>query len=77
MIEEITPPGRHSGSAESTCLTSLWAVLNRHALRLLHHRRGQEQSRKAEDIRREMLSLGEAGYREVTLLGQNIDAYGR
>ena len=39
--------------------------------------RGQEQSRKAEDIRREMLSLGEAGYREVTLLGQNIDAYGR
>ena len=24
-----------------------------------------------------MLSLGEAGYREVTLLGQNIDAYGR
>lgn len=26
---------------------------------------------------REMLALGEAGYREVTLLGQNIDAYGR
>jgi tRNA A37 methylthiotransferase MiaB len=24
-----------------------------------------------------MLSLGEAGYREVTLLGQNVDAYGR
>ena len=24
-----------------------------------------------------MLSLGEAGYKEVTLLGQNIDAYGR
>ncbi|GAX83790.1 hypothetical protein CEUSTIGMA_g11215.t1 [Chlamydomonas eustigma] len=39
--------------------------------------RGQEQSRKADDIKREMLSLGEAGYREVTLLGQNIDAYGR
>jgi tRNA-2-methylthio-N6-dimethylallyladenosine synthase len=39
--------------------------------------RGAEQSRKAEDIKREMLSLGEAGYREVTLLGQNVDAYGR
>ena len=25
----------------------------------------------------EMLALGEAGYREVTLLGQNVDAYGR
>lgn len=39
--------------------------------------RGEEQSRKPEDIRREMTSLGEAGYREVTLLGQNVDAYGR
>ena len=26
---------------------------------------------------REMLALGEAGYKEVTLLGQNVDAYGR
>lgn len=39
--------------------------------------RGAEQSRTPEAIRREMLSLGEAGYKEVTLLGQNIDAYGR
>lgn len=39
--------------------------------------RGQEQSRTPDAIRREMLALGEAGYREVTLLGQNIDAYGR
>lgn len=39
--------------------------------------RGQEQSRTAEAIRNEMLILGEAGYKEVTLLGQNIDAYGR
>ena len=39
--------------------------------------RGQEQSRTPEAIRREVLSLGEAGYKEVTLLGQNIDAYGR
>ncbi len=28
-------------------------------------------------VQREMLALGEAGYKEVTLLGQNIDAYGR
>ena len=28
-------------------------------------------------MQREMLALGEAGYKEVTLLGQNIDAYGR
>jgi hypothetical protein len=29
------------------------------------------------DLQNEMLSLGEAGYSEVTLLGQNVDAYGR
>ena len=28
-------------------------------------------------MQKEMLSLGEAGYSEVTLLGQNVDAYGR
>ena len=28
-------------------------------------------------MQNEMLSLGEAGYAEVTLLGQNVDAYGR
>ena len=39
--------------------------------------RGQEQSRRPEDIKQEMAALGEAGYKEVTLLGQNIDAYGR
>jgi tRNA-2-methylthio-N6-dimethylallyladenosine synthase len=39
--------------------------------------RGAEQSRKPEDICREVGALGDAGYKEVTLLGQNIDAYGR
>lgn len=28
-------------------------------------------------LQREMTVLGEAGYKEVTLLGQNVDAYGR
>ncbi|KAL6781711.1 hypothetical protein ACKKBF_B09145 [Auxenochlorella protothecoides x Auxenochlorella symbiontica] len=39
--------------------------------------RGREQSRTPAAIRAEMAALGEAGYREVTLLGQNVDAYGR
>lgn len=53
------------------CFTAFTAVWPRAVCR------GQEQSRKADDIKREMLALGEAGYKEVTLLGQNIDAYGR
>jgi len=39
--------------------------------------RGVEQSRTIEHIVEEMRGLKESGYKEVTLLGQNIDAYGR
>ncbi|MCX5949098.1 MAG: tRNA (N6-isopentenyl adenosine(37)-C2)-methylthiotransferase MiaB [Cyanobacteria bacterium] len=39
--------------------------------------RGREQSRLPEAIRQEMEGLAERGFREITLLGQNIDAYGR
>jgi tRNA-2-methylthio-N6-dimethylallyladenosine synthase len=39
--------------------------------------RGREQSRTPQAIRLEMEGLAARGYREVTLLGQNIDAYGR
>ena len=39
--------------------------------------RGMEQSRTMENVLNECLELAESGYKEVTLLGQNIDAYGR
>jgi tRNA-2-methylthio-N6-dimethylallyladenosine synthase len=39
--------------------------------------RGQEQSRLPQAIRLEMEGLAARGFREITLLGQNIDAYGR
>jgi tRNA-2-methylthio-N6-dimethylallyladenosine synthase len=39
--------------------------------------RGVEQSRTMESILLECLDLAEKGYKEITLLGQNIDAYGR
>jgi tRNA-2-methylthio-N6-dimethylallyladenosine synthase len=39
--------------------------------------RGQEQSRLPQAILLEMEGLAERGFKEVTLLGQNIDAYGR
>jgi tRNA-2-methylthio-N6-dimethylallyladenosine synthase len=37
--------------------------------------RGAERSRNHESILREVSDLFEAGYREVTLLGQNVDSY--
>jgi tRNA-2-methylthio-N6-dimethylallyladenosine synthase len=39
--------------------------------------RGQEQSRLPAAIREEIEGLAARGYKEITLLGQNIDAYGR
>jgi tRNA-2-methylthio-N6-dimethylallyladenosine synthase len=39
--------------------------------------RGMEQSRTMESILQECLQLAERGYKEVTLIGQNVDAYGR
>ena len=39
--------------------------------------RGIEQSRTMEAILDEVQSLENEGYKEITLLGQNIDAYGR
>lgn len=39
--------------------------------------RGMEQSRSMESILKECLELTSSGYKEITLIGQNIDAYGR
>jgi tRNA-2-methylthio-N6-dimethylallyladenosine synthase len=39
--------------------------------------RGREQSRPAAAVIREVQMLVEQGYKEVTLLGQNIDSYGK
>ena len=39
--------------------------------------RGRERSRPPVEVLAEVAALGRAGYREVTLLGQNVNAYGR
>ena len=38
--------------------------------------RGRERSREKEDILKECTQLAQNGYREITLLGQNVNSYG-
>lgn len=39
--------------------------------------RGQEVSRPPDDIEKECRILGQKGYKEITLLGQNVNSYGK
>lgn len=39
--------------------------------------RGREMSRPLDDIAAELAMLADEGIREVTLLGQNVNSYGR
>ncbi len=44
---------------------------------IVPYTRGKQRSRKSQDILKEVEDLKDAGYQEVTLLGQNVNAYGK
>ncbi|CAN0361973.1 unnamed protein product [Pylaiella littoralis] len=75
IMEDVSKPRRSS----STCAwVNIIYGCNEHCTYcVVPGVRGVEQSRPKESIRQEMVELAAAGYREVTLLGQNVDAYGR
>lgn len=44
---------------------------------IVPYTRGKQRSRKSKDILKEVKELKEQGYKEITLLGQNVNAYGK
>ncbi len=44
---------------------------------IVPYTRGRQRSRKIENILKEVNTLKEQGYKEITLLGQNVNAYGK
>ncbi len=75
IMEDITKPRRDS---EITAWVNvIYGCNERCTYCVVPNVRGLEQSRQPEAIRAEIERLGQQGYKEITLLGQNIDAYGR
>jgi tRNA-2-methylthio-N6-dimethylallyladenosine synthase len=75
IMEDITKPRRDS--TVTAWVNVIYGCNERCTYCVVPNVRGVEQSRTPETIRSEMILLGQQGFKEVTLLGQNIDAYGR
>ncbi len=75
IIEDITKPRRDS--SVTAWVNIIYGCNERCSYCVVPNVRGVEQSRTPEAIKAEMTELGRQGYKEITLLGQNIDAYGR
>ncbi|MDJ0675871.1 MAG: tRNA (N6-isopentenyl adenosine(37)-C2)-methylthiotransferase MiaB [Calothrix sp. MO_167.B42] len=75
IMEDITKPRRDS--KVTAWVNVIYGCNERCTYCVVPNVRGVEQSRTPEAIRAEMEEIARQGYPEVTLLGQNIDAYGR
>ncbi len=75
IMEDITKPQRDS--TVTAWVNVIYGCNERCTYCVVPNVRGVEQSRTPFVIRTEIEELGRQGYKEITLLGQNIDAYGR
>ncbi|MBW4583237.1 MAG: tRNA (N6-isopentenyl adenosine(37)-C2)-methylthiotransferase MiaB [Tildeniella nuda ZEHNDER 1965/U140] len=75
IMEDITKPRRDS--TVTAWVNVIYGCNERCTYCVVPNVRGVEQSRTPEAIRAEIERLAQQGFKEITLLGQNIDAYGR
>ncbi len=77
--EWLSSPSRYlpEKADVSSYLTIMQGCNNYCGYCIVPYRRGRERSRTAEDITHEAGELVQRGAREIVLLGQNVDSYGR